>query len=65
MEVSGQLHAPTALLLGKEPPGTHWMDTVVKRKFPASAGARTTDHTARSSALYHKQNLKKRQEIFD
>jgi hypothetical protein len=25
MEVSGQLHAPTALALGKNPPGTHWI----------------------------------------
>jgi len=25
MEVSGQPHAPAALTLGKEPPGTHWI----------------------------------------
>jgi len=45
MEVSGQLHAPAALLPGKEPPGTHWiggwlglragLDAVVKRKYPS------------------------------
>jgi hypothetical protein len=42
---------------------THWiegwvgpkagMDAVVKRKFPAPAGTRTSDHRARSSALHH------------
>jgi hypothetical protein len=45
MEVSGQLHARAALLLGKVPPGTHWiggwvgpravLDAVVKRKIPS------------------------------
>jgi hypothetical protein len=25
MEVSGELHAPAALLPGKEPPRTHWI----------------------------------------
>jgi hypothetical protein len=44
-------------------PGTHciggWLgpraslDTVVKRKFPAAAGTRTPDHSARSPPLYH------------
>jgi hypothetical protein len=45
MEVSGQLHAPAALLPRKEPPATHWiggwvgpravLDVVVKRKIPS------------------------------
>jgi hypothetical protein len=45
MEVSGELHAPAALLPGKEPPNTHWiggwvgpraiLDAVVKRKIPS------------------------------
>jgi hypothetical protein len=26
MEVSGQLHSPAALLQGKEPLGTHWIE---------------------------------------
>jgi hypothetical protein len=29
MEVSGQLHAPTALLPGKEPPVPHWIGDCV------------------------------------
>jgi hypothetical protein len=43
LEVSGQLHAPAALALGKEPSDTHWiggwvgpragLDDVEKRKF--------------------------------
>jgi hypothetical protein len=45
MEVSGQLHAPTALPTGKEPLITHWigswvgsrvvLDSVMKRKIPS------------------------------
>jgi hypothetical protein len=27
--VSGQLHVPAALPLGKEPPGTHWIGGLV------------------------------------
>jgi hypothetical protein len=44
-------------------PGTHWtwgwvglragLDAVVKKKLPAPAGTRTSDHPARSPALYH------------
>jgi hypothetical protein len=36
MEVSGQFHAPAALLPGKEPliPVGHVLDAVVKRKIP-------------------------------
>jgi hypothetical protein len=51
MEVSGQLHAPAALLPGKETFGTHWirgwvgtrasLNAVAIRKFPAPAGDRT------------------------
>jgi hypothetical protein len=48
LEVSGQLHAPSALSPpGKEPPGTHWtrgwlgpragLDNMEKRKFLAAA----------------------------
>jgi hypothetical protein len=56
MEVSGQLHAPAALLVGKEllipivqeagwapePVRTRWW----REKFPAPAGNRTLDHPA-------------------
>jgi hypothetical protein len=46
MEVSGQLHAPAALLQDKQPPGTHWiegwvgpragLDGMIKRKNPCT-----------------------------
>jgi hypothetical protein len=51
MEVSNQLHAPAALLPGKEPLGTHriraWvgpragLDAVAKRKNPFPGGDRS------------------------
>jgi hypothetical protein len=44
MEVSGQLHAVAALLLGREPPAfirleTEWVDAMVKRKNPITVPA--------------------------
>jgi len=61
MEVSGQLHAPPALLPGKEPllpvgeevgwaPEPVWMRWR-RVKFPAPAGTRTPDYPARSPVL--------------
>jgi hypothetical protein len=51
MEASDQFHVPAALLVRKEPPGTHWrggwvgpiagLDAVAKRKIPAAARNRT------------------------
>jgi len=66
MEVSGQLHAQAALLLGKEPlvpigqevgwaPEPFWTRWW-REKFPAPAGTRTPVHPARSSTLYHWAN---------
>jgi hypothetical protein len=63
MEVSGQIHAPTALPSRKGPPGTPWIGGWVGiraglvagwgEKFPTLTGTRTPDHSARSPALYH------------
>jgi hypothetical protein len=62
MEMSGQLHAPAALTPGKEylvaiVQEAGWApEQFLKRglgeKFPAPAGNRTADHSARSPALY-------------
>jgi hypothetical protein len=62
MEVGGQIYASPALLLGtetlipfgwigwaSEPVRTRWW----REKFPATVGTRTSEHPARSSALYH------------
>jgi hypothetical protein len=58
MDVNGQLHAPAALSLEKEPHGSHWigvwivsrdgLEAVVKRKIPAPAGESNPGHSARS-----------------
>jgi hypothetical protein len=63
MEVNGQLHAPAALHPGKQPLVTTeleagWAPEQVwtrwwREKFPAAAETRTSDHPARSQALYH------------
>jgi hypothetical protein len=62
--VSGQLHVPAALLLGKEPPCTHWirdwvdpragLNDVEKRKFITLPGLelRILGRPARSQSLY-------------
>jgi hypothetical protein len=51
MEMSGQLHSPAAIPLGKEPPITHWiggvgpwtgLDAVEKRKMSSLAVNRTS-----------------------
>jgi hypothetical protein len=57
MEISGQLHAPAALLLGKNT-GTRWtgdwigpigdLDVLGKKKSLTLAGIRTLDRPARS-----------------
>jgi hypothetical protein len=64
MEVSGQLHAPTALPFGKRASGTHWiggwvdpragLDDVEKRKFLSLPGLepRPLFRPARSQSLY-------------
>jgi hypothetical protein len=64
MEVSGQLHAPAALPLGKEPPVSigqeaGWvskagLDDMEKRKFLALPGPklRTLGHPAGSQSIY-------------
>jgi hypothetical protein len=54
MEVSSQLHAPTALAPRKETPGTDWigswvgsradLDTVSKRKIPSPRRDSNPDH---------------------
>jgi hypothetical protein len=63
MEVSGQLHAPVALIPGKEslfpigeeaewapePVRTRWW----RQKLTTSAGTQTLNHLSRSPALYH------------
>jgi hypothetical protein len=60
MEVSGQLHAPVALLSGERAPGTHWiggwmgprvgLDAVEKRKIMQCRVSKP-DRLARSSTL--------------
>jgi hypothetical protein len=54
MEVTGQLHALAALLLGKEPPSIHWiggwmglragLDMVSKSKIPSPYWDSNPDH---------------------
>jgi hypothetical protein len=54
MEVSGQLHAPTASPLGKRSPGTHWigdwegprtgLETVSNGKIPSPRQESDPDH---------------------
>jgi hypothetical protein len=64
MEVSVQLHAPTALPPGREPPGTHWigrwvdpragLDNVEKKKFLPLPGLelRPLGRPSRNQSLY-------------
>jgi hypothetical protein len=73
MDVSNQLHSPVALPQGKSP-STHrigeWvgpragLDAVVERKnFLALAGTQTSDHPARSPALYQSNEIWARSDV--
>jgi len=63
MEVSGQLHVPASFILRGRVPDTHWIGEWVDPRavwtrwwgenFSAPSGNRTSDHPARSPALYY------------
>jgi hypothetical protein len=56
MEVSGQLHALTALPPGKEPQ-SRFGQGGEEKNFQPPPGNRTPDHPARSPALFHSANV--------